>query len=104
MTLETLRKKVLFHNSVDVWIEYCLETNRDWKDTDGYGKFIKHLLDRDLNLKSFNLCAHESGETQLDKKEFAEQLAHLKRTDPQYATYTLRLNGEIIDAIRAFEP
>ncbi|MYJ27791.1 MAG: hypothetical protein F4097_03370 [Cenarchaeum sp. SB0672_bin_9] len=101
MTLETLRKKVLFHNSVDVWIEYCSETEHDWNDTDGYGKFIKHLLDRNLNLKSFNLCAHESGDTQLDKKEFAEKLANLKQSNPKYATYTLRLNSEIIDAIRA---
>lgn len=102
MTLEELRKKVLFHNSVDVWMEYCAETGRDWKDTEGYGRFIKYLLDKNLNLKSFNLCAHESGETQLDKKEFAERLANLKQTNPQYATYTLRLNGEIIDAIRTF--
>lgn len=102
MTLEDISKRILFHNSVDVWIEYCEEAGRDWRDTDGYGKFIKYLLDSSPNMKSFNLCAHESGDTRLDRKEFAERLAYLKRTSPEYATYTLRLNGKMIETIRSF--
>lgn len=102
MTLEQMRQKVLFHNSVDVWIEYCAERGVPWKDAEGYGRFIKYLLDKNLNLKAFNLCAHEAGETQIDKKLFAEELAGLKRSGPHYATYTLRLSGPAIEAIRAF--
>lgn len=103
MTLEDLRRKVLFHNSIDVWMEYCAERSVSWNDPEGYRRFIGHLLGRSLNLKAFNLCAHEAGETQQEKKEFAETLANLKAGDPNYATYTIRLSGGAMDAIREFK-
>lgn len=103
MTLENLRQKVLFHNSIDVWVERCAERNAPWNDTAEYGRFIRHLRDGGLPLNSFNLCAHEAGDTQADKKEFVERLAGLKASDPDYATYTLRLSGGTIKTIRDFE-
>ena len=102
MALEDLRKKILFHNSIDVWMEYCAEKGLPWNDPEGYGRFIRYLIERNLNLKAFNLCAHEAGETEQDKKEFAETLANLKAADPNYATYTIRLNGGAMEAIRSF--
>lgn len=102
MTLEDLRKKVLFHNSIDVWIEYCGERSMPWKDAREYGRFIKYLQGRGLGLKTFNLCAHEAGETESDKKGFAESLANLKASDPAYATYTIRLGADAVDIIREF--
>lgn len=103
LTLEDLRSKVLFHNSIDVWKEYCAERGTPWNNTDRYGRFIGHLRRSSLNLKAFNLCAHEAGETEHDKKEFAESLASLKIRDDNYATYTIRLSGSAIDTIRSFE-
>lgn len=103
MPLEDLRTKVLFHNSIDVWIEYCNEKNISWSDTDLYRRFISHLRSKNLNLKTFNLCAHEAGETDLAKKEFAESLVNLKASDADYSTYTIRLSDGIVKAIRAFD-
>lgn len=102
MTLDDLRNKVIFHNSIDVWIEACNEKNHQWSNIDNYKKFISYLLENNLNLKAFNLCAHEAGETQQDKKEFAEKLANLKANDPNAATYTIKLNENAINIIRNF--
>lgn len=103
MALEDLRRKVLFHNSIDVWIEACAERNTAWNDTSGYGRFIRHLRDGGMPLNSFNLCAHEAGETEAAKKEFAESLARLKGSNPDYAIYTIRLSDGAMGSIRAFQ-
>lgn len=102
MSLDDLRNKVIFHNSIDVWIATCQEKNTTWKNVENYKKFISYLLKNNLNLKAFNLCAHEAGDTQLDKKEFAESLANLKINDPNAATYTIKLNDSTIQIIRNF--
>ena len=64
LSLDVIRKKVFFHNSIDVWISACEEKNMEWFDTEQYKKFISYLLKNNLHLKSFNLCAHEAGATE----------------------------------------
>jgi hypothetical protein len=32
MSLDEIRKKVIFHNSVDVWIAACAEKNASWNN------------------------------------------------------------------------
>ena len=83
-------------------MELCIERSVQWDNPTEYARFIEYLRCRNLNLKTFNLCAHEAGETQLPKKQFAESLANLKTTDPNYATYTIRLSGGTINEIRTF--
>ena len=61
LALDVIRKKVFFHNSVDVWISVCDEKNIEWNSTENYKKFISYLLKNNLQLKAFNLCAHEAG-------------------------------------------
>lgn len=100
MSLEELRQKVIFHNSIDVWITACNENNVPWNDTAKYQKFIAYLLANNLNLKSFNLCAHEAGETEQEKTEFAETLREIK--DPNAATYTIKLNDSTMDIIKKY--
>ena len=90
LALDIIRKKVFFHNSVDVWISACEEKNADWYDTEKYKKFISYLLKNNLQLKAFNLCAHEAGATEE------------KNVDPNAATYTIKLNDKSIDLIRKF--
>ena len=102
MALEDLQRRVIFHNSIDIWMEYCAEGSIPWNDVQGYSSFIGYLLKNNMNLKAFNLCAHEAGETHSDKKEFAEKLATLKARDPNYATYTIRLSPNAIKTIRGF--
>ncbi|MFQ5781462.1 MAG: hypothetical protein ACE5GR_00230 [Nitrosopumilus sp.] len=101
MSLDDIRKKVIFHNSVDVWIATCNEKNVDWKNPEDYKKFIAYLLKNNLNLKAFNLCAHEAGATEEEKTKFAETLAETK-DDPNSLTYTIKLTDSTLDVIRGY--
>ena len=101
MSLDDLRQKVIFHNSVDIWIASCVEKCKDWMDVDGYRKFISFLLENNLNMKAFALCAHEAGDDQADKTKFAESLAELK-DDPNSDIYTIKLNDSALEVIRRF--
>jgi len=102
LALDIIRKKVFFHNSVDVWISACEEKNLEWNNTENYKKFISFLLENNLQLKAFNLCAHEAGATEEEKTKFTELLAEEKGTNPNAATYTIKLNDHSIDLIRKF--
>jgi hypothetical protein len=101
MSLDAIRKKVIFHNSIDVWIAACFEKNTAWSNTDGYKKFISYLLKNNLNLKVFSLCAHEAGATEQEKTKFTDMLSESK--DPNAATYTIKLNDASLDIIRKFD-
>ena len=102
LSLDIIRKKVFFHNSIDVWISACDEKNIDWFNTENYKKFISYLLSNDLHLKAFTLCTHEAGATEEKKTKFAELLSETKDSDPNSATYTIKLNDTAIDLIRQF--
>ena len=102
MQLEDLRQKVAFHNSVDVWIAACNERNVSWDNPTAYKKFIEHMLQKNLNLKAFNLCAHESGAVDEKKTAFTETLAQSKETDPNSRNYTIRLSDNAISIIREY--
>ena len=103
LSLDVIRKKVFFHNSIYVWISACEEKNIEWFDIEQYKKFISYLLKNNLHLKAFNLCAHEAGATEEKKTKFADSLAETKDTDPNSATYTIKLNDNTIDVIRKFK-
>ena len=103
LSLDVIRKKVFFHNSIDVWISACEEKNVEWFNTEQYKKFISYLLKNNLHLKAFNLCAHEAGATEEKKTKFADSLAETKGVDPNSATYTIKLNDSTIDFIRKFK-
>ena len=48
------------------------------------------------------MCAHEAGATEEKKTKFADTLAETKDSDPNSATYTIKLNDITIDVIRKF--
>ena len=104
LALDVIRKKVFFHNSIDVWISACEEKNLDWFNIESYKKFISYLLKNNLQMKAFNLCAHEAGATEEKKTKFADILAETKDSDPNTATYTIKLNKATVDLIREFTP
>jgi hypothetical protein len=101
MSLDEIRKKVIFHNSVDVWIAACHEKDINWTNPEHYKKFIAHLLKNKLNLKAFNLCTHEAGATDEEKTKFTEILAETK-DDPNSLTYTIKLTDSALDVIRNY--
>jgi len=103
MTLEELRAKALFQNTIDTWIILCEENNNDWYSPENYKKFISYLLQKGLKLQKFPLCIKETGgmyQRGKDKTQFAEELSH--HTDPNSAAYTIRLSDEMIKTIRQF--
>ena len=102
LALDVIRKKVVYQNTVDIWIAMCQEQNVDWNNTETYKKFIAYLLKNNLQLKAFNLCTHEAGATEEKKSKFAELLGETKDSDPNAATYTIRLNDNSIAMIRKF--
>ena len=104
LALDVIRKKVFFHNSIDVWISACEEKNLDWFNIENYKKFISYLLKNNLQMKAFNLCAHEAGATEERKTKFADTLAETKDSDPNTATYTIKLSKDTVDLIREFTP
>jgi len=99
MSLDEICKKVIFHNSVDVWIAACFEKNIPWTNPEDYKKFISHLLSFNLNLKAFNLCAHEEDATEDEKTKFTDILSDTK-DDPNSLTYTIKLNASVLEIIR----
>ena len=102
MSLDNLRQKVIFHNSVDVWIALRAEKNKEWTNVSDYKKFISFLLENQLNMKTFGLCAHEAGDDEAEKTKFAESLAESK-DDPNSAIYTIKLNNTALELIRRFD-
>ena len=102
LALDVIRKKVFFHNSIDVWISACEEKDIDWFNIESYKKFIAYLLENNLQMKAFNLCAHEAGATEEKKTKFTDILAETKETDPNSATYTIKLSSSTIATIRKF--
>jgi len=103
MTLEELRSKALFQNTIDTWIMLCEEKKADWYLPEDYKKFISHLFQSGLKLQKFPLCIKESGgmyQRGRDKTQFAETLA--QSTDPNAAAYTIKLSDDTIKIIRKF--
>lgn len=104
MSLEKLRSKAIYQNTIDTWISICLENNIDWYNVNDYKKFISYLINSKLNLKKFPLCIKESGgiyERGKDKTKFAEELSNLN--DINTMAYTIKLNDFNIQVIRKFK-
>lgn len=104
MTLEELRKKVLYQNSIEVWIGISKEKSIDWIDTDNYQKFIAFLLKNNQNMKQMSICFDESdkaSEGGHSKKVFANNLAAINNENS--ACYSIKLNDGAIELIRKFD-
>jgi len=104
MTLDDLRQKVIYQNTIDVWIGACEEKDMNWNVLENYKKFIEYLLGHNINMKKFPLCVSDADsklESTRQKAKFAEILSEEK--DSNSATYTVRLNDSTIDLIRKFD-
>jgi len=104
MALEELRKKVLYQNSIEIWIGASKEKNIDWFDTENYKKFIAFLLKNNLNMKQMSICFDESdkaSEGGHSKKVFANMLAAFN--DKNSSCYSIKLNDGNIELIRKFD-
>jgi hypothetical protein len=103
LTLEELRSKAFFQNTIDVWIAYCEEKGLDWYDPNKYRSFIKHLNGIGARMQKFPLCIKESGglyERSRDKTKFLERLSELSSDDA--SAYTIKLSDSMLEKIRLF--
>jgi len=104
MSLDEIRKKVLYQNSIEVWIGLSKEKNMDWVDTENYKKFIAFLLKNDLKMKQMSICFDESDNASAgghSKKVFANKLAAFN--DENSSCYSIKLNDSAIELIRKFD-
>ena len=104
MALEELRKKVLYQNSIEIWIGASQEKNIDWFETENYQKFIAFLLKNDLKMKQMSICFDESDTASYgghSKKVFANKLAAFN--DENSSCYSIKLNDGNIELIRKFD-
>ena len=101
MTLDDLRKKVIYQNSLDVWIGVCEEKNMRWDEVNNYKKFIDYLQKENISMKKFPLCVNESDNASPEKVKFAELLSESK--EPSHATFTVKLSDSTIEKIRNFD-
>ena len=103
MSLEDLRNKAFFQNSVDVWIMLCEEKRWDYSDTKSYLKFIDYLFSRGLKIQRFPLCIKESGgmfERGKDKTNFLERLSKIQSDNA--SAFTIKLTETAIATMRSF--
>lgn len=103
MSLEELRKKVIYQNSIEIWIGVCKEKNIAWHQIENYKKFISYLLKNNLKMTRISICFDESDNSfdgGKSKKGFANALAGSK--DENSACYTIKLNDVNIELIRKF--
>lgn len=83
---------------------YCSERSWDWYNIDEYMKFINHLSSKGIKMQKFPLCIKESGgmyERGKDKAQFLDMLSKIPSDDA--AAYTIKLSGDVMEAIRSFK-
>lgn len=104
LTLEELRSKAFFQNTIDTWIMFCEEKGLEWYDVDGYRAFISHLNKNGAKMQKFPLCIKESGglfERGRDKTKFLEELSKFSSDDA--SAYTIKLSDSMLEKIRLFQ-
>ena len=101
MSLDDLRKKVLYQNTVDIWIGACQEKNQKWNMIEDYKKFIEYLKEQNVSMKKFPLCVSDSDSADPEKVKLAESISESQ--DLNVDTFTIKLNDNAIDLIRKFD-
>ena len=104
LSLESLRDKAFFQNSIDVWIMLCEEKRWDYSEIKYYLKFIDHLFSNEIKIQRFPLCIKESGgmfERGKDKTAFLENLSKVQSDNA--SAFTIKLTESNISKIRSFE-
>jgi hypothetical protein len=103
LTLEQLREKAFFHNTIDVWIMLCEEKGWKWYNTKAYRKFVAYINSKGIKMQKFPLCIKESGgmyERGKDKTRFLDELSQFSSFDS--AAYTIKLSADTLSCARAF--
>ncbi|MEM4312105.1 MAG: hypothetical protein QXX95_06930 [Nitrososphaerales archaeon] len=85
-SLNELKGKLLFNNTVDVWIALCREKNKSYKNFSEYERFLDYL--RKEGIKLFELKITNP----------------LKVEGKTLKPYSIRLDDKTLAKVRAFYP
>lgn len=103
MSLEELREKAFFQNSIDIWIMLCEEKDWEYSDITNYLKFIDYLFANGIKTQRFPLCIKESGgmfERGKDKTSFLDRLSKVQSDNA--SAFTIKLTQSAIATMRGF--
>ena len=103
MSLENLREKAFFQNSIDVWMMLCEEKKWEYSEIKNYLKFIDYLFANNIKIPRFPLCIKESGgmyERGKNKTAFLENLSKIQSDNA--SAFTIKLTENTISKIRDF--
>jgi hypothetical protein len=103
LSLEELREKAFFQNSIDIWIMLCEEKNWEYSDITNYLQFRDYLFSNGMKIQRFPLCIKESGgmfERGKDKTSFLDRLSKVQSDNA--SAFTIKLTQSTIDTMRGF--
>jgi hypothetical protein len=95
LTLDELRKKLLYNDLLDVWLSFCDEKGLAWSDRLAFDRFLIHLQSRGVVIKELGVCVPEEGRKGEFLKIISDGTASLK-------TRVIRLDEKAVAAIRSF--
>jgi hypothetical protein len=87
-TLDELRARLLFNNTMEVWITLCRQYGWRWRNPRGYAELIAHLRARGVALQTSKIRHPLQG------------LAPGQRVE----NFTVRLDEETMIALAEFKP
>ncbi|MBI2184194.1 MAG: hypothetical protein HYU39_04460 [Thaumarchaeota archaeon] len=98
MSLDKLRKDLLYNNITDIWEALCQEKGLDYTDRQLNNKFAKFLKQEGIQLQKLPVCPTEGG----TKGEVAKRLCILLG-DPS-RSFVIRTDQKTIEKLLTFTP
>jgi hypothetical protein len=68
--VEELKQHLLYNNTLDVWTALCSERGKEWKNIEGYYKFLDHLKSQGVKLDVSVVCPPIKGFSEKPPKAF----------------------------------
>lgn len=100
--IKGLRRDVLFHNTVDVWINLCEEYGIEWNDIKGYLGFIDFLSSLKIKMNPMNLCIKETGGLYQRGKKKADFLDSLSKVGKSRPVFIIKLDDSLVSKLREY--
>ncbi len=94
--LDKLKQKVLYNNTLDVWIALCEEKNWDWYNLDAYDSILNFLKSKNVQLLKASVI-DEVGK----KGDFLEQATNA--TGKPLEMHIVRVDASLLSLLRSFQ-
>ena len=84
--VEELRQSLLYNNTLEVWMALCTERGKEWRNIDGYMRFLDHLSKVGVKLDLSVVCPPIKGFSEKPPKAF-----------------NIKLDNDTINKIKTFD-